>query len=87
MPIKGINTTVSEAKDNIANAINEGIKSGLGIIITSLIVESLLRELYSNIPDALKLEKEEYERQLEIEQNLTKYDSKNEEERIMNEIN
>ena len=60
MPIKGINTTVSEVKDNIANAINEGIKSGLGIIITSLIVESLLREMYSNIPDALKLEKEEY---------------------------
>ena len=49
MANKGVNTLVLEAKENLINAINGCIKTGIPAAMISIIVESLLSDLNNNV--------------------------------------
>ena len=49
MANKGVNTLVVEAKENLINAINGCIKTGIPAAMVSIIVESLLSDLNNNV--------------------------------------
>ena len=49
MANKGVNTLVLEAKENLINAINGCIKTGIPVDMVSIIVESLLSDLNNNV--------------------------------------
>ena len=73
MANKGVNTLVVEAKENLINAINGCIKTGIPVAMVSIIVESLLSDLNNNVKVIIEKEKEEYEHQLEVENNQVEY--------------
>lgn len=73
MANKGVNTLVVEAKENLINAINNCIRSGIPAAMVSIIVESLLNDLNNNVKVIVEKEKEEYEHQLEVENNQVEY--------------
>lgn len=53
MANKGVNTLVVEAKENLINAINGCIKTGIPAAMVSIICESLLSDLNNNMSDHL----------------------------------
>lgn len=73
MSNKGVNTLILESKENLIEAINNCIRSGIPAAMVSIIVESLLSDLNNNVKVIIEKEKEEYEHQLEVENNQVEY--------------
>lgn len=73
MSNKGVNTLILESKENLIEAINNCIRSGIPAAMVSIIVESLLNDLNNNVKVIVEKEKEEYEHQLEVENNQVEY--------------
>ena len=74
MAQKGVNTLIVEAKDNLTNAINDCIKTGIPPAMVSMMLESLLMDLNNNVKVILEKEKQEYEEKEEAESNQVKYE-------------
>ena len=68
MANKGVNTLVIEAKENLINAINGCIKTGIPAAMVSIMLESLLMDLNNNVKIILEKEKEEYEESVSSEE-------------------
>lgn len=73
MSNKGVNTLILESKENLIEAINNCIRSGIPAAMVSIIVESLLNDLNNNVKVIVEKEKEEYEHQVEVENNQVEY--------------
>ena len=74
MAQKGVNTLIVEAKDNLTNAINDCIKTGIPPAMVSMMLESLLMDLNNNVKVILEKEKQEYEEQEKVESEQVKYE-------------
>lgn len=65
---KGINTLIKETKDNIAKAINDGLKTGLPIAVIDLMVDNIMFEVKNMLDNNLKKESEQYNEQLKAQE-------------------
>lgn len=68
MAQKGVNTLIVEAKDNLTNAINDCIKTGIPAVMVSIMLENILHDLNSNVKKVLEMEQQEYEQQVSLDE-------------------
>lgn len=86
MAQKGVNTLIVEAKDNLTNAINDCIKTGIPPAMVSIIVESLLMDLNNNVKVLLDKEKQEYEEQEKVESEQVVYEESEQEPDLTEDV-
>ena len=68
MAQKGVNTLVVEAKEELTNSINKCLQDGIPAAMVSIMLESLLMDLNSNVKIILEKEKKEYEESVSNEE-------------------
>ena len=73
MARKGSNTLVIEARDNLVNTVNTCIETGIPAAMVSIMLECILNDLNTNVQKVIEQEQKDYENQIEIENQQTKY--------------
>ena len=73
MAKKGANTIVIEGRDNLVNAINNCIETGIPASMVSIMLENILHDLNSNVQKVIEQEQKDYENQIEIENQQATY--------------
>ncbi len=77
---RGVNTTILNAKDTLAETINNILKDGVPPIVVSMIVEGLYNELDILVKQTVEKEQEQFQRKKELEDNQVLYKENNREE-------
>lgn len=77
---RGVNTTILNAKDTLAETINNILKEGVPPIVVSMIVEGLYNELDILVKQTVEKEQEQFQRKKELEDNQVLYKENNREE-------
>lgn len=86
MAQKGVNMLIVEAKDNLTNAINDCIKTGIPPAMVSMMLESLLMDLNNNVKVILEKEKQEYEEQEKVESEQVVYEESEQEPDLTEDV-
>lgn len=73
MAKKGANTIVIEGRNNLVNAVNNCIETGIPASMVSIMLENILHDLNSNVKKVLEIEQQEYEQQVEVENQQVEY--------------
>lgn len=73
MAKKGANTIVIEGRDNLVNAINNCIETGIPASMVSIMLENILNDLNTNVQKVIEQEQKDYENQMEIENQQATY--------------
>lgn len=73
MAKKGGNTLVIEARNSLVNTVNSCIESGIPAAMVSIMLECILNDLNTNVQKVIEQEQKDYENQIEIENQQTKY--------------
>ena len=73
MAKKGANTIVIEGRDNLVNAINNCIETGIPASMVSIMLENILNDLNTNVQKVIEQEQKDYENQIEIENQQATY--------------
>ena len=77
---RGVNTTILNAKETLAETINSILKDGVPPIVVSMIVEGLYNELDVLVKQTLEKEQEQFQNKKELEDNQVLYKENNKEE-------
>ena len=77
---RGVNTTILNAKDTLAETINNILKDGVPPIVVSMIVEGLYNELDILVKQTVEKEQEQFQSKKELEDNQVLYKENNIEE-------
>lgn len=77
---RGVNSTILNAKDTLAETINNILKDGVPPIVVSMIVEGLYNELDILVKQTVEKEQEQFQRKKELEDNQVLYKENNREE-------
>lgn len=77
---RGVNTTILNAKDTLAETINNILKDGVPPIVVSMIVEGLYNELDILVKQTVEKEQEQFQSKKELEDNQVLYKENNREE-------
>ena len=77
---RGVNTTILNAKDTLAETINNILKDGVPPIVVSMIVEGLYNELDILVKQTVEKEQEQFQRKKELDDNQVLYKENNREE-------
>ena len=75
-----VNTTILNAKDTLAETINNILKDGVPPIVVSMIVEGLYNELDILVKQTVEKEQEQFQSKKELEDNQVLYKENNREE-------
>ena len=67
MAKKGANTIVIEGRNNLVNAINNCIETGIPASMVSIMLENILNDLSTNVQKVIEQEQKDYENQIETE--------------------
>ena len=70
---RGVNTTILNAKDTLAETINNILKDGVPPIVVSMIVEGLYNELDILVKQTVEKEQEQFQSKKELEDNQVLY--------------
>lgn len=73
MAKKGANTIVIEGRNNLVNAVNNCIETGIPASMVSIMLENILNDLSTNVQKVLEQEQKDYENQIEIENQQATY--------------
>ena len=73
MAKKSANTIVIEGRDNLVNAINNCIETGIPASMVSIMLENILNDLNTNVQKVIEQEQKDYENQIEIENQQATY--------------
>ena len=73
MAKKGANTIVIEGRDNLVNAINNCIETGIPVSMVSIMLENILNDLNTIVQKVIEQEQKDYENQIEIENQQATY--------------
>lgn len=79
---KGVNTTILNAKNTLAETINSVLKEGIPPVIVSMIVEGLYNELDVLVKQTVEKEQEQIQTQKEAEQSQVLYNTENNNEEV-----
>lgn len=79
---KGVNTTILNAKNTLAETINSVLKEGIPPVIVSMIVEGLYNELDVLVKQTVEKEQEQIQAQKEAEQSQVLYNTENNNEEV-----
>lgn len=79
---KGVNTTILNAKNTLAETINSVLKEGIPPVVVSMIVEGLYNELDILVKQTIEKEQEQIQTQKEAEQNQVLYNMENNNEEV-----
>lgn len=77
---RGVNTTILNAKDTLAETINNILKDGVPPIVVSMIVEGLYNELDILVKQTVKKEQEQFQSKKELEDKQVLYKENSKEE-------
>lgn len=77
---RGVNTTILNAKETLAETINNILKDGVPPIVVSMIVEGLYNELDILVKQTVEKEQEQFQSKKELEDNQVLYKENNREE-------
>lgn len=77
---RGVNTTILNAKDTLAETINNILKDGVPPIVVSMIVEGLYNELDILVKQTVEKEQEQFQSKKELEDNQVLYKENNRKE-------
>lgn len=77
---RGVNTTILNAKETLAETINSILKDGVPPIVVSMIVEGLYNELDVLVKQTIEKEQEQFQNKKELEDNQVLYKENNKEE-------
>ena len=77
---RGVNTTILNAKDTLAETINNILKDGVPPVVVSMIVEGLYNELDILVKQTVEKEQEQFQSKKELEDNQVLYKENNSEE-------
>ena len=73
MAKKGANTIVIEGRNNLVNAVNNCIETGIPASMVSIMLENILNDLSINVQKVIEQEQKDYENQIEIENQQATY--------------
>lgn len=73
MAKKGGNTLVIETRNSLVNTVNSCIESGIPAAMVSIMLECILNDLNTNVQKVIEQEQKDYENQIEVENQQTKY--------------
>lgn len=73
MAKKGANTIVIEGRNNLVNAVNNCIETGIPASMVSIMLENILNDLNTNVQKVIEQEQKDYENQIEIENQQATY--------------
>lgn len=73
MAKKGANTIVIEGRNNLINAVNNCIETGIPASMVSIMLENILNDLSTNVQKVIEQEQKDYENQIEIENQQATY--------------
>ena len=73
MAKKGANTIVIEGRNNLVNAVNNCIETGIPASMVSIMLENILNDLNTNVQEVIEQEQKDYENQMEIENQQATY--------------
>ena len=73
MAQKGANTIVIEGRNNLVNAVNNCIETGIPASMVSIMLENILNDLSINVQKVIEQEQKDYENQIEIENQQATY--------------
>lgn len=73
MAKKGANTIVIEGRNNLVNAVNNCIETGIPASMVSIMLENILNDLSTNVQKVIEQEQKDYENQIEIENQQATY--------------
>ena len=79
---KGVNTTILNAKNTLAETINSVLKEGIPPVVVSMIVEGLYNELDILVKQTIEKEQEQIQTQKEAEQSQVLYSMENNNEEV-----
>lgn len=79
---KGVNTTILNAKNTLAETINSVLKEGIPPVIVLMIVEGLYNELDVLVKQTVEKEQEQIQAQKEAEQSQVLYNTENNNEEV-----
>lgn len=79
---KGVNTTILNAKNTLAETIISVLKEGIPPVVVSMIVEGLYNELDILVKQTVEKEQEQLKTQKEAEQSQVLYNSENNNEEV-----
>lgn len=77
---RGVNTTILNAKNTLAETINNILKDGVPPVVVSMIVEGLYNELDILVKQTVEKEQEQFQNKKELEDNQVLYKENNSEE-------
>lgn len=77
---RGVNTTILNAKDTLAETINNILKDGVPPIVVSMIVEGLYNELDILVKQTVEKEQEQFQSKKELEDKQVLYKENSKEE-------
>lgn len=77
---RGVNTTILNAKNTLAETINNILKDGVPPVVVSMIVEGLYNELDILVKQTVEKEQEQFQSKKELEDNQVLYKENNSEE-------
>lgn len=77
---RGVNTTILNAKNTLAETINNILKDGVPPVVVSMIVECLYNELDVLVKQTVEKEQEQFQSKKELEDNQVLYKENNSEE-------
>lgn len=77
---RGVNTTILNAKNTLAETINNILKEGIPPVVVSMIVEGLYNELDNLVKKTVEKEQEQFQNKKELEDNQVLYKENNSEE-------
>lgn len=77
---RGVNTTILNAKNTLAETINNILKDGVPPVVVSMIVEGLYNELDVLVKQTVEKEQEQFQSKKELEDNQVLYKENNSEE-------
>lgn len=73
MAKKGANTIVIEGRNNLVNAVNNCIETGIPASMVSIMLENILNDLNTNVQKVIEQEQKDYENQIKIENQQATY--------------
>lgn len=73
MAKKGANTIVIEGRNNLVNAVNNCIETGIPASMVSIMLECILNDLNTNVQKVIEQEQKDYKNQIEIENQQATY--------------
>lgn len=77
---RGVNTTILNAKETLAETINNILKDGVPPIVVSMIVEGLYNELDILVKQTVEKEQEQFQSKKELEDKQVLYKENSKEE-------